>query len=398
VQIQVNYELLQQLLTNYYLSLVTEKQLIENQLMLGTHFHTNRLKKEDLPPNMVELLEKVEMGLFTEEKINLNHTFFERWEGVLFRIDSKLDDRQKALVQSSKEAVQKLMILKRNKSFITEEDIVEINEYLDELQMEIGKVQYEVMNEAPSVLGAIDQWKKMIKEKRNEMQSLVKSIPNDTQLSIAFVIAVMMILVPFFFPLQWQNFTTFEVVYHYLMIPLFVLVWLGVGVCFTKKKARRPVFELYQDSMTLASEQFRLQEESQQKYNEYLHHLYQLFMLRQQFQMVFEKGESQKSQNMLLRYHQLKLQEFVQNAQRLIHVLQLNITQPSDKPLPFTSKINVEKDCLSNPIYSPFDLRGANPQEGGHRIDIFVGSAREHYVPGYMNELEKIRISEDKVY
>jgi hypothetical protein len=140
-----------------------------------------------------------------------------------------------------------------------------------------------------------------------------------------------------------------------------------------------------------------MQVEAQHRYNDYLNHLFKLFSLRKYLEKLSLIGEEKKEQNLLYRYHLIKLDEFVQMANRLLHILQMNKESFSTKQEIRVPALKFEKSIIENPIYSPFQQLGVQASNG-HGIEVYLGSAIEQYQSAYIHELEQIRIQEDKVY
>ncbi|QOR65900.1 hypothetical protein IM538_19165 [Cytobacillus suaedae] len=398
IQVTLNEEGLEQLLSNYYFSLVSMKKKIEDRLIVENQFHTNRLREEDFK-NYVGTKSIKAINDFETASIPFNQaTFYDTLENEMYQVDKTLENREKELISASKEAIRNLAILKRNKQFILEEEKVEINEYLEELKNDISETQHKVISSAPSLSKALERWRIYTKEAKDKMHHQLQRLPSVQQVGMAFLFIYVTLLLPFLLTIDSHLITkTWEQYYYYLLFPVGLLFLLLIPFLYARKLSMQPLLELKERSEQMALEMYQIQEESQHKYNAYINQLYRLFSLKKYYQKVDEEGEEKKALNILLRYHQVKLEEYVQSTIRLLRILQINVETKNSNTEPYNYEMKEELDVMRNPVYTPFSEQSPL-NESGNGINVLIGSAKEQYESMYFDELEKIRILDDKVY
>ena len=185
--------------------------------------------------------------------------------------------------------------------------------------------------------------------------------------------------------------------FYTVMVVVVLLSVTCLGYVFTKTISHRPIWRFQEETYVYTEKIYQMQVDSQAKYNHYLNQLFKLFSLRKYHEKVSAIGEVKKEQNLLHRYHLIKLEEFAQMSNRLLHILQINKEQSSAKQDYRIPSIKYEKSVMENPIYSPFQQQGLQEQSG-KGIEVYHGSAIEQYQSTYFNEINQIRIQEDKVY
>jgi hypothetical protein len=397
IQITLDEDRLEQLLKNYFMSLLKAKRQLEDQLLLQNQFHTNRLREDEFTPYTAASLEKkseADRPLSKNSKITRH--FYDQWQGQLFKAETTLMDREKELHRNSREAIKKLNVLKRKNEFLEEEELVEINDYKQELTRQIGAVHQEVIDSAPSLSEALSKWRKHVRKAKKKMHFLLQQIPNQRQFVMMSSLIFMILLVPFLH--MWLSDAPKEGAgYYYLLVVILLGLFTYSGYFFTKRTSHRPVWRFQEETYVYTENIYQLQVDSQHQYNHYLNQLFRLFSLRKYHEKVSSIGEEMKESNLLQRYHLIKLEEFVQVTNRLLHFLQINKDQSAliqDIRVP---TIKYEKSVIENAIYSPFQQLGLL-ELNGHGIEVYLGSAREQYPSTYINELDQIRIQEDKVY
>lgn len=398
IQVTLNDEKLEQLLSNYYFSLVSMKKKIEDRLIVENQFHTNRLREEDFT-NYVGTKSIKVINEFEKTSIPFKQaTFFETLENELYQVDKTLENREKELISASKEAIRNLTILKRNKQYILEEEKVEINEYLEELKNDISETQHKVISSAPSLSKALERWRAYTKEATDKMHHHLQRLPSIQQVGLSFLFIYITLLLPYLLTIDSQLVTKkWEQYYYYLLFPIGLLFLLLILFLYARKLSMQPLLELKEQSEQIAIEMYQIQEESQHKYNSYINQLFRLFSIKKYYQKVYEEGEEKKALNILLRYHQVKLEEYVQSTIRLLRILQINVETKNSNSEPYIYEIKEELDVIQNPVYTPFSQQSPL-KESGNGINVLIGSAKEQYESMYFDELEKIRILDDKVY
>jgi hypothetical protein len=396
IHVTLEEDRLEKLLKNYYVSLVKAKRQLEEQLITDNQYHTNRLREEESLPYTAKSLEKIEKGKLLPKIPKITPSFFDQWQDRLFQVETNLSNREKELVRSSREAIKRLNVLKRKNDFQDQEELVEINDYQQELLQQIGVAHQAVIDSAPSLAEALRSWQKHADGAKRRMDFLLQCVPISRQLWLVSSLIFLVLLFPYLH--TWQSSITRPWGYFGLAVTLLMVLFTLFGYRLTQKKSHRPIYHYQEQTKGYAEEMQQLQTDSQHEYNNYLNHLYQLFTLRKHFEKITSIGEGKKGSNMLLHYHLIQLGEFVQLTNRLLHILQIDKELPLDKQLENrVPGIRFDQNVIDNPTYSPFLHQGLLPQDG-HKIEVYLGSAREQYESMYMNELDKIRIQEDKVY
>lgn len=395
IHITLEEDRLENLLKNYFVSLVKAKRQLEEQLVTDHQYHTNRLRDEEFTPYTAASLEKVEKGQLLPKIPKITSNFFEQWQDKLFKVDVNLSDREKELVRTSREAIKKLNVLKRRNDFLEDEELMEINDYKQELLQQIGIAHQQVIDSAPSLAEAVLSWRKHMIGAKKKMHFLLQCVPNQRQLVVISFLILLVLMFPYV--QTWLSGPSRSWGYFGIAVTLLMVLFTFLGYMLTKKKSHRPIGSFQDQTRVYAEKMQQLQADSQHHYNDYLNHLFQLISLRKYFEKISAIGEIKKGSNMLLRYHLIKLEEFIQVTNRLLHILQIEKEMPLDKSESRVPAIKYEKSVIDNPIYSPFLQQGLLEQDG-HKIEVYLGSAREQYESTYMNELDKIRIQEDKVY
>jgi hypothetical protein len=397
IQITLDEERLENLLKNYFVSLIKAKRQLEDQLLLQNQFHTNRLKEDEFTPYTAASLEKKtgeERPLVKSQKITSH--FFDQWQGQLFKAETTLIDRERELLRNSRDAIKKLNVLKRKNEFLEEEELLEINDYKQELVQQIATVHQEVIDSAPSMSEALTLWRKHVNVAKKKMHFLIQQVPNQRQFMMMSALIFLILLLPFV-PMWLSNKPSEGAGFHVILALLVLGLLTYAGYYLTKKKAHQPVWKFQEEIYVYTDNIYQLQVDSQHQYNHYLNQLFQLFSLRKYHEKVSSVGEEMKENNVLHRYHLIKLDEFVQVTNRLLHILQINKDQSDIKQEIRVPAIKYEKSVIENAIYSPFQQLGLI-ELNGNGIEVYLGSAREQYPSTYINELDQIRIQEDKVY
>jgi hypothetical protein len=397
IQITLDEERLENLLKNYFVSLLKAKRQLEDQLLLQNQFHTNRLKEDEFTPYTAASLEKMtgeDRPLVKNQKITAH--FFDHWQGQLFKAETNLIDREKELLRNSREAIKKLNVLKRKNEFLEEEELLEINDYKQELVQQISTVHQEVINSAPSMSEALTLWRKHVNVAKKKMHFLLQQVPNQRQFMMMSTLIFIILLLPFV-PMWLSNAPREGALYHVVLVFVVLGLLTYTGYYLTKRNSHRPVWKFQEEIYVYTDNIYQLQVDSQHQYNHYLNQLFQLFSLRKYHEKVSSIGEEMKENNVLHRYHLIKLDEFVQVTNRLLHILQINKDQSDIKQEIRVPAIKYEKSVIENAIYSPFQQLGSLSLNG-NGIEVYLGSAREQYPSTYINELDQIRIQEDKVY
>jgi hypothetical protein len=397
IRVTLDEDRLEQLLKNYFMSLLKAKRQLEDQLLLQNQFHTHRLKEDEFTPYTAASLEKKsgEEYHFPKNQKITRH-FFDQWQGQLSKAEMTLVDREKELVRNSKEAVKKLNVLKRKNEFLEEDDLIEINDYKQELTGQIAMVHQEVIDSAPSLSEALLKWRKHVTEAKKKMHYLLQLIPNQRQFMLVAILVFAILLFPFV--QTWLSGASGEgSIIYYLLVFLLIFLLTYAGYFFTRRSSHRPVRSFQEEIDVYTESIYQLQVNSQHQYNDYLNRLFQLFSLRKYHEKVSSIGEEMKENNLLQRYHLIKLEEFVQVTNRLLHILQINKDQSATKQEIRVPAIKFDRSVMENTIYSPFQQLGLL-DPSGNGIEVYLGSAREQYPSTYINELDQIRIQEDKVY
>ncbi|MCM3691066.1 hypothetical protein [Neobacillus niacini] len=395
IQIALKNERLETLLNHYFLSLLKAKRQLEDQLILQNLFHTNRFRDDDFSPNTAASIEKrrdAPQPLSKSSKIT--YQFYDQWENQLYKAETILINRENELLENSREAIRKMNVLKRRNNFQEEEELIEINDYKKDILQKIGVVQRDVLHSNPGISEALSKWNSFVTQAKNQMHFLLQLLPNQRQFLMMSILIFIILFIPF---LHMLGSIESPVVPAYFYGTGFVVTLLVTycGYFFTQRKSYFHIYKFQEKTYEYTENIYQMQVDAQHKYNDYLNHLFKLFSLRKKLEKLSLIGEEKKIQNLLYRYHLIKLDEFVQMTNRLLHILQMNKE-------PFSTNqrvpaIKFEKSIIENPIYTPFQQQGVQGLNG-HGIDVYLGSAIEQYQSTYFHELDQIRIQEDKVY
>jgi hypothetical protein len=388
---------LETLLNHYFMSLLKAKRQLEDQLIFQNQFHTNRFRDDDFSPYTAASIEKrrdVNQPLLKNTK--LNYQFFDQWQDQLYKVETILIDRENELLKNSREAIKKLHVVKRRNDFLEEEELIEINDYKQEILQKISVVERDVIHSAPGTSEALSKWKNFVTQAKNQMHFLLQLLPNQRQLLMMSFLIFMILFIPFL-QISGSNESTKVTAYFYGIGLVITLLVTYSGYYFTKQISHQHISKYQEKTYEYTENIYQMQVDAQHRYNDYLNHLFKLFSLRKYQEKLSVIGEEKKKQNLLYRYHLIKLDEFVQMSNRLLHILQMNKESFSSKQEIRVPGIKFEKSIIENPIYSPFQQLGVQGSNG-HGIEVYLGSAIEQYQSAYIKELEQIRIQEDKVY
>ncbi len=397
IQISLENERLETLLNHYFLCLLKAKRQLEDQLLLQNQFHTNRFRDDDFSPYTVASIEKrrdVHQPLSKSSKIT--YQFYDQWQDQLYKAETILIDRETELLKNSREAITKLNVLKRRNDFLEEEEWIEINDYKQDILQKIGVVQRDVIHSAPGISEALSKWKNFVIQAKNQMHFLLQLLPNQRQFLMMSILIFMILFIPFL-QMSGSNESTKVPAYFYGIGLVVTLLVTYIGYYFTRRISHYHIWKFQEKTYEYTENIYQMQVDAQHRYNDYLNHLFKLFSLRKYLEKLSFIGEEKKVQNLLYRYHLIKLDEFVQRTNRLLHILQMNKEPFATKQEIRVPGIKFEKSIIENPIYSPFQQLGVQGLNG-HGIEVYLGSAIEQYQSAYINEIEQIRIQEDKVY
>lgn len=397
IQISLENERLETLLNHYFMRLLKAKRQLEDQLLLQNPFHTNRFRDDDFSPYTAASIEKrrdVHQPLVKSSKIT--YQFYDQWQDQLYKAETTLINRENELLKKSREAISKLNVLKRRNDFLEDEEMIGINDYKQDILHKIGVVQRDVIYTAPGSSQALSTWQDFVTKAKNQMHFLLQLLPNQRQFLMMGILIFIILIIPFLHMLG-SNKSADVPSYFYSIGFVCTFLVTYCGYIFTKRKSYYHIWEFQEKTHEYTESIYQMQEEAQHKYNDYLNHLYKLFSLRKHLEKLSIIGDEKKVQNLLTRYHLIKLDEFVQRTNRLLHILQIYKEPFSHNHEIKVPRIKFEKSIIGNPIYSPFqkiEVQGSK----GHGIEVYLGSAIEQYPSDYINELEQIRIQEDKVY
>ncbi|NWQ42720.1 hypothetical protein MLOOGBEN_18620 [Bacillus sp. EB106-08-02-XG196] len=397
IQISLENERLETLLNHYFKSLVTAKRQLEDQFLLQNQFHTSRFRDDDFPPYSAASIEKrrdVHQLLSARSKIT--YQFYDQWEDQLYIAETILLNRENELLENSREAIRKLNVLKRRNDFLEEEETIEINDYKQDILQKIGVVQRDVIHSAPGISEAISKWKSFVTHAKKQMHFLLQLLPNQRQFLMMSILTFIILFIPFLH-LLWSNESAEVPAYFYGIVFVVTLLVTYCGYFFTQRISYFHIWKFQEQTYEYTENIYQMQVEAQHKYNDYLNHLFKLFSLRKYLDKLSLLGEKKKEENLLYRYHLVKLDEFVQRTNRLLHILQMNKGPISTEHEIRVPEIKFEKSIIENPIYSPFQQLGVQGSNG-HRIEVYLGSAIEQYQSTFINELDQIRVQDDKVY
>ncbi|MFB3166929.1 hypothetical protein P5G62_007385 [Neobacillus sp. 179-C4.2 HS] len=397
IQISLETERLETLLNHYFMSLLKAKRQLEDQLLLQNQFQTNRFRDDDFSPYTASSIEKRRDGNHPLLKsTKLNYQFFDQWQDQLYKAETILIDRENELLKNSREAIKKLHVVKRRNDILEEEELMDINDYKQDILQKISVVERDVIHSAPGTSEALSKWKNFVTKAKNQMHFLLQLLPNQRQFLMMSFLIIMILFIPF---LQMSGSTesTKVTAYFYGIGLVVTLLVTYIGYYFTRHISHQHIWKFQEKTYEYTLNIYQMQVDAQHRYNDYLNHLFKLFSLRKYLEKLSLIGEEKKEQNLLYRYHLIKLDEFVQMTNRLLHILQINKESFSSEQEIRVPGIKFEKSITENPIYSPFQQLGVQGSNG-HGIEVYLGSAIEQYQSAYLNELQQIRIQEDKVY
>lgn len=396
IQISLENERLETLLNHYFMSLLKAKRQLENQLLLQNQYHTNRFRDDDFSPYTAASIEKRRDINHPLSNSKITYQFFDQWQDQLYKAETILIDRENELSKKSREAIKKLNVLKRRNDFLEEEDLIEINDYRQDILQKIGVVQKDIIDSAPGISDAHSKWKSFVTQAKNQMHFLLQLLPNQRQFLMLSILIFMILIIPFLH-MMGANKSAEVPAYFYSIGFIVTLLVTYCGYTFTKRKSYYHIWKFQEKTYEYTENIYQMQVDAQHKYNNYLNHLFKLFSLRKYLEKLSLIGEEKKVQNLLYRYHLIKLDEFVQMTNRLLHILQMNKEPFAAKHEIRVPGIKFEKSIIENPIYSPFQQQGVQGVNG-QGIEVYLGSAIEQYQSTYFHELDQIRIQEDKVY
>ncbi|MEC1520430.1 hypothetical protein P9D43_00110 [Neobacillus niacini] len=397
IQISLETEKLVTLLNHYFMSLLKAKRQLEDQLLLQNQFHTNRFRDDEFSPYTAPSIEKVrEISQPLSQNSEITYQFYDQWQDQLYKAETILMNRETELLKKSREAILKLHAVKRRNDFLEEEEWVEINDYKQDIQKKISNMERDVIHSAPGTSEALSKWKNFVTQAKNQMHFLLQLLPNQRQFLTVSTLIFLVLFIPF---LQMSgSFESTKVTAYFYGIGLVVtLLVTYIGYYLTRQKSYQQIWKFQEKTYEYTETIYQMQVEAQHRYNDYLNHLFKLFTLRKYLEKLSLIGEEKKEKNLLYRYHLIKLDEFVQTTNRLLHILQMNKESFSTKQDLRVPGIKFEKGIIENPIYSPFQQLGVQGPNG-NGIEVYLGSAIEQYPTTYIHELEQIRIQEDKVY
>jgi hypothetical protein len=397
IQISLDEERLETLLNHYFMSLLKAKRQLEDQLLLQNQFHTNRFRDDDFSPYSAASIERrrdVNQPLSKSSKIT--YQFYDQWQDQLYKAETILLDRENELLKNSREAIKKLHVLKRKNDFLEEEELIEINDYKQDILQKMGVVQRDIIHSAPGISEALSKWRNFVTHAKNQMHFLLQLLPNQRQFLMISILIFIILFIPFL-SISGSNESAKVPNYFYGIVFFVTLLVTYSGYFFTKRKSHYQIWTFQEKTYEYTENIYQMQVDAQHKYNDYLNHLFKLFSLRKYLEKLSLIGEEKKFKNLLYRYHLIKLDEFVQMTNRLLHILQMNKEPFAAQQEIRVPGIKFEKSIIENPIYSPFQQLGVQGLNG-HVIEVYLGSAIEQYQSTYINELDQIRIQEDKVY
>ncbi|MDN3015650.1 hypothetical protein PH210_05430 [Paenibacillus sp. BSR1-1] len=397
IQVTLEEERLEKLLKNYYINLVKVKKQIKDQLLLQNQFHTNRFRDDEFAPYTAAAIEKNrDFNPPLSKHPRITYHFFDQWQDQLYKAETILLDRERELLRKSREALKKLNVVKRKNEFLEEEEWIEINDYKQELVEKMSLVHQQVIDIVPSSSEALSTWKNQVPGAKKKMHFLLELIPSQRQYQTMGALIFFILILPFL-PLWAATASQRGWTLNFAIVFVVILAVICLGYILTKRTSHRPIWKFQEQTYEHIEKIYQMQVNSQHQYNHYLKQLFKLFSLRKYHEKVSSIAEEKKEQNLLHRYHLIKLEEFAHMANRLLHILQMNIEQDSvnkDRSVP---AIKMEKSVNENPIYSPFQQSGLQ-EAGRNGIEVYLGSAIEQYQSTYFNEIDQIRIQEDKVY
>ncbi|WP_226682802.1 hypothetical protein [Sutcliffiella horikoshii] len=387
---------LEEMLSGYDSSLHAARTKIESKLLDRQELTHNRFEEVQVQPYSTEPLKDNEDLSAPIFKISNQETYMLEWERYMNGVSAELKNREKDMISGARAGAKKIQQLKRRKSVLDEEK-VEITEYLEELKDKVDTLYAELDENEPGQSVEAKEWEKHEKVANFYMEIYSRACPTKKQVAIAMGVSGLMLLAPQLFSLDWStidfrnNWLSYSIVPGGLLFGVFAIGFL------VKSYMLRPVERLSKKSEDKRKELLQSQQESHRKYNNYLNKMYELYRTRQYYETVKAHYERIKRENHQLRYHQSRVDEFLDTCGRLIKNLGLSPKLNKEYHDFFETKFKSDVDVSQSPIYSPFDCQIEKETEL-EKLSISVGKQKSSVHAGYLHVIQELRLVKDQVY
>ncbi|MGD6776930.1 hypothetical protein [Sutcliffiella horikoshii] len=387
---------LEEMLSGYDSSLHAARTKIESKLLDRQGMTHNRFEEVQVQPYSTEPLKENEGLLAPVFKIRNQATYMLEWEKYMDGVSAELEKRERDMISGARAGAKKIQQLKRRKS-VLEDEKVEITEYLEELKDKVDTLYAELDENEPGQSIETKEWEKHERVANFYMEIHSKACPTKKQVAIAMGVSGLMLLAPQLFSLEWSTIDFRNNWLSYSIVPagmLFGVLAIGFLV---KAYMLKPVERLSKNSEDKRKNLLQSQQESHRKYNNYLNKMYELYRTRQYYETVKAHYDQIKQENHQLRYHQSRVDEFLDTCGRLINNLGLSPKLNKEYHDFFETKFKPEVDVSESPIYSPFDCQIEKETEL-EKLSISVGKQKSSVHAGYLHVIQELRLVKDQVY
>jgi len=395
LEIDMNMDKLSKMLSSYYSSLYAAQSKLETKLLSRQEVMVHKFESIKANPYSIDPLTTSKNQVPIKFNVRMKNIFLSDWQNYLHQVEEELYLREHQLQENARKGYRKIEITKRSEP-LRIADEVELSNYLEELKMEIDNLYTELDANEPGVTSLSEIWKEDSKEAMFNMDLYLKATPTPIKVLLSFVSACLIILIPHLYSLDWTK-SDFESQWtSYLLSPLLMIIVIFIFGYFQREKIVKPIKLLINETETRKKELLNQQNKLHQKYNKYMNTIYRLFRTRQYYNVVLEEYERIKKENYLLRFHQSKINEYINQCTLLMH--NLKISYQKNKQIYydyFDAKFNPELDVINNLIYSPFEYVD---ELDVNEIDCLVGNQRSTFHAGHLSVINQIRFTKDQVY
>ncbi len=358
----INKEKLSDMLTNYYSCLKAAKMKIESKIFERQSVKKNKFEDVKAPPYSAGSLEDEDIKPI-QFKMQKRLTFMDEWQNDVDHVSNLIEANQHKIIEQAKSGWRSLDINKRSKLNAVGEE-VEIHDYLEGLKDKVQRLYIELGELEPGGDKEQSKWKRFIEKKGFDLNFFVKACPTTFQAVLGFLIVFLFLLGPHLYTLNWQSQHFRDHWLDYTIIPLVFTGAILLVCLILKRSMEKPIKQILESVRNRRGHLFEQQKVTQSKYNHYLNKLYELYRVRQQYLSVKQQYEIEKRQNYYYRYHQSRIDEFIDSCEHFMS--QLGLMKMTDEKRFnefFEAKFAPHKDVVENPIYSPLDCHSAKIED-----------------------------------
>ncbi len=358
----LNNENFSEMLVSYYSCLQAAKVKIESKIFERQTVKKNKFEEVKAPPFSADPLKHGDTT-DAEFKLQKRLTFLDEWQNEVDTVSAHLESGQKEIVDQAKAGWKSLDVSKR-RTLTAEGEEVEIQDYLEELETKVENLYVELDELAPKENQEQSKWKNFIEKKGFHLNIFLKACPTNLQIGLGLLFAILFLLGPHLYTLNWQSTHFRENWLDYTLIPIIFIGTILMITFILKVKMEKPINKLLETVRNKRNHLFEEQKATHSKYNRYLNKLYELYRVRQQYLTVKQQYETEKQQNYYYRYHQSRIDEFIDSCEHFMSNLGL-VKMADVKRFYefFEAKFSPDKDVVDNPIYSPFECQTLKVQD-----------------------------------